>query len=69
MKPLNLARPCSPRPRRTGQTGAIELDTDGKGDRNRLERKGRTKEIVKDKLGKDVAGLESRYQHQRQLHG
>ena len=68
MKPLNLARPCSP-PRRTGQTGAIELDTDGKGDRNRLERKGRTKEIVKDKLGKDVAGLESRYQHQRQLHG
>ena len=55
--------------KRTGQTGAIELDIDGKGDRKRLERKGRTKGIVKDKLGKDVAGLESRYQHQRQLHG
>jgi hypothetical protein len=84
MKPLNLARPCAPRPRsrdhrsavgamkliigtyegtlypeENGQTGAIELDTDGKGDRNRLERKGRTKGIVKDKLGKDVAELEA----------
>jgi hypothetical protein len=46
-------------PEENGQTGGIELDTDGKGDRNRLERKGRTKGIVKDKLGKDVAELEA----------
>jgi integrase len=42
-----------------GYTGAIELGTDGKGDRNRLKRKGRTKEIVKDKLRKAVAEIEA----------
>jgi hypothetical protein len=30
-----------------GYTGAIELAVNGKGDRNRLKRKGRSKEIVK----------------------
>jgi hypothetical protein len=42
-----------------GYTGALELGTNGKGDRNRLKRKGRTKEIVKDKLRKAVAELEA----------
>src|SRR3984957_13069980 len=46
-------------PEDNGYTGAIELGTDGKGDRNRLKRKGRTKEIVKDKLRKAVAELEA----------
>ena len=46
-------------PEENGYTGAIELGTDGKGDRNRLKRKGRTKEIVKDKLRKAVAELEA----------
>jgi integrase len=42
-----------------GYTGAIELTTNGKGDRNRLKRKGRTKEMVKDKLRKAVGELEA----------
>lgn len=42
-----------------GYTGAIDLGTDGKGGRNRLKRKGRTKEIVKDKLRKAVSELEA----------
>src|ERR1700733_15307895 len=46
-------------PEDNGYTGDIELDTDGKGDRNRLKRRGRTKEIVKDKLRKAVAELEA----------
>jgi len=46
-------------PEENGFTGAIELATNGKGDRNRLKRKGRTKEIVKDKLRKAVAELEA----------
>jgi integrase len=46
-------------PEGNGYTGAIDLGTNGKGDRNRLKRKGRTKEIVKDKLKKAVAELES----------
>jgi hypothetical protein len=33
-------------PEDNGYTGAIDLGTNGKGDRNRLKRKGRTKEIV-----------------------
>jgi integrase len=46
-------------PEENGYTGAIDLGTNGKGDRNRLKRKGRTKEIVKDKLRKAVAELEA----------
>jgi hypothetical protein len=46
-------------PEDNGYTGAIDLGTNGKGDRNRLKRKGRTKEIVKDKLRKAVAELEA----------
>lgn len=46
-------------PEGNGYTGAIDLGTDGKGGRNRLKRKGRTKEIVKDKLKKAVAELEA----------
>jgi integrase len=42
-----------------GYTGAIELGPDGSGARPRLKRKGRTKEIVKDKLKKAVAELEA----------
>jgi integrase len=46
-------------PEDNGYTGAIELGTNGKGDRNCLKRKGRTKEIVKDKLKKAVSELEA----------
>jgi integrase len=46
-------------PEGAGYTGAIHLGTDGKGNRNRLKRKGRTKEIVKDKLKKAVTELEA----------
>jgi integrase len=46
-------------PEGNGYTGAIEIGTNGKGDRNRLKRKGRTKEIVKDKLRKAVSELEA----------
>jgi hypothetical protein len=42
-----------------GYTGAIQLGTDAKGNRTRLKRKGRTKEIVKDKLKQAVAELEA----------
>jgi hypothetical protein len=38
-----------------GFTGAISLGFDGKGTRQRIKRKGRTKAIVKDKLIKAVA--------------
>jgi len=46
-------------PEDNGYTGAIDLGTNGKGDRNRLKRKGRTKEMVKDKLRKAVSELEA----------
>lgn len=45
-------------PEANGYTGAIHLGTNSKGDRIRLKRKGRTKEIVKDKLKQAVAELE-----------
>ena len=46
-------------PEASGYTGAIQIGTDAKGNRNRLKRKGRTKEIVKDKLKKAVAEIEA----------
>src|SRR5215472_7746317 len=45
-------------PEDNGYTGAIDLGCDGKGNRQRIKRKGRTKEIVKDKLRKAVNDLE-----------
>ncbi|MGH3070256.1 MAG: tyrosine-type recombinase/integrase [Streptosporangiaceae bacterium] len=42
-------------PESYGFTGAISLGFDGKGNRQRIKRKGRTKAIVKDKLIKAVA--------------
>jgi hypothetical protein len=39
-------------PEENGYTGAIELVYDGKGNRQRIKRKGRTEEVVKDKLKK-----------------
>jgi integrase len=45
-------------PEGNGYTGAIEIGHDGKGNRQRVKRKGRTKEIVKDKLRKAVSELE-----------
>jgi integrase len=42
-----------------GYTGAIDLGYDGQGRRERLKRKGRTKDIVKDKLIKAVGDLEA----------
>ena len=42
-----------------GFTGAISLGFDGKGNRQRIKRKGRTKAIVKDKLIKAVAHRET----------
>ena len=42
-----------------GFTGAISLGFDGKGNRQRIKRKGRTKAIVKDKLIKAVADREA----------
>ena len=44
-------------PEGPGYTGVIELTARVNGDRNRLKRKGRTKEIVKDKLKKAVGEL------------
>jgi integrase len=46
-------------PEDNGYIGSIELGCDGKGNRKRLKRRGRTKEIVKDKLKKAVAELEA----------
>jgi integrase len=46
-------------PEGNGYTGAIQLGTDAKGNRTRLKRKGRNKEIVKDKLKRAVADLEA----------
>jgi integrase len=46
-------------PEDNGYIGAIDLGCDGKGNRKRLKRRGRTKEIVKDKLKKAVAELEA----------
>jgi integrase len=45
-------------PEGSGFTGAIDLECDGKGNRRRIKRKGRTKEAVKDKLIKAVDELE-----------
>jgi integrase len=45
-------------PEDNGYTGAIDLGYDGKGNRQRIKRKGRTKETVKDKLRKAVNELE-----------
>lgn len=45
-------------PEANGYTGAIEVGYDGKGTRQRIKRKGRTKEIVKDKLRKAADELE-----------
>jgi hypothetical protein len=44
-------------PEGNGYTGAIDVGYDGKGNRQRIKRKGRTKEIVKDKLKKAVSEL------------
>lgn len=46
-------------PEDNGYIGAIHLGTDGKGNRRRVKRRGRTKEIVKDKLKKAVGELET----------
>jgi integrase len=46
-------------PEGNGYTGAISLGFDGSGTRQRIKRKGRTKAIVKDKLIKAVAELET----------
>jgi len=46
-------------PERGGYTGAISLGFDGRGNRQRVKRKGRTKEAVKDKLREAVNNLES----------
>lgn len=45
-------------PEDNGYIGAIHLGEDGKGKRQRLKRRGRTKEIVKDGLKKAVSELE-----------
>jgi integrase len=46
-------------PERSGYTGAIDLGLDGRGNRQRLKRKGRTKTAVKDKLIQAVADREA----------
>lgn len=45
-------------PEGNGYTGAIDIGYDGQGRRERIKRKGRTKEAVKDKLIKAVDELE-----------
>jgi hypothetical protein len=45
-------------PEDNGYTGAIDLGFDAKGNRQRIKRKGRTKEAVKDKLIQAVDELE-----------
>lgn len=46
-------------PEDNGYIGAISLGFDGKGNRRRIKRRGRTKEAVKDKLKKVVDALET----------
>jgi hypothetical protein len=46
-------------PEDNGYIGAITLGYDGQGNRQPLKRRGRTKEIVKDRLKKAVAELEA----------
>jgi integrase len=46
-------------PEANGYEGAISLGFDGKGNRRRIKRKGRTKAIVKDKLKKAVDALDA----------
>lgn len=46
-------------PEDNGYVGSISLGFDGKGDRKRLKRRGRTMAIVKDKLKKAVEALET----------
>lgn len=46
-------------PEDNGYIGAIHLGCDGKGNRQRIKRRGRTKEVVKDKLKKAVSELET----------
>jgi Phage integrase, N-terminal SAM-like domain len=46
-------------PEDNGYIGAIHLGADGKGNRRRIKRRGRTKEIVKDRLKKAVSELET----------
>jgi integrase len=46
-------------PERGGYTGAISLGLDGRGNRQRIKRKGRTKAVVKDKLIQAVADREA----------
>jgi integrase len=46
-------------PEGSSYTGAIDLGCDGQGRRQRIKRKGRTKQIVKDKLVKAVDDLEA----------
>jgi hypothetical protein len=53
---LGTTEPC---PEGGGYTRAIDLESDGRGRRQRIKRKGRTKQIVKDKLIKAVDDLEA----------
>jgi integrase len=46
-------------PEGNGYVGAISLGFDGKGNRHRIKRRGRTKALVKDKLKKAVDALET----------
>jgi hypothetical protein len=46
-------------PEGRGYTGAIDVGYDSKGNRQRIKRKGRTKEVVKDKLKAAVKELEA----------
>jgi hypothetical protein len=46
-------------PEGDGYRGAVDVGYDGKGSRQRIKRRGRTKEIVKDKLKKTVKELET----------
>ena len=56
-------------PERGGYTGVIDLGYDGRGNRIRIKKKGRTKQQVKDRLIRAVDDLEAWHQDQRQLYG
>ncbi len=49
--------PATIYPERNGYSGVVSLGFDAKGNRQRIKRKGRTKEIVKDKLRRAVNEL------------
>ena len=56
-------------PETNGYTGSIDLGFDGRGNRIRVKRRGRTKAIVRERLIQVVDRPGRWHQNQRRLHG